>query len=62
MAEKRYNPPIPFRASDFTIEQLDALGDKWKLNRSQVVIHCIARVWQEELGKESKGNVGGKNE
>lgn len=44
---KEYNPPIPFRASTLTLEQLNDLAEKWHLNRSQVIIHCITRTWSQ---------------
>jgi hypothetical protein len=47
-----YNSPLPFRAPDITQEQLEELRKKWGENRSQVIIRCIERIWQQEIGNQ----------
>ena len=53
MSAPTYNQPIPFRAPSITLNQLQDLRNKWGENRSQVIIRCIERIWQEELAGQT---------
>jgi hypothetical protein len=48
-----YNAPVPFRAPQVTLNQLDELKEKWGENRSRVILRCIERVWLQEIGAKS---------
>lgn len=52
LATDTYNPPISFRASDMTIQQLKDLKKKCGENRSKVIARCIERFWMQEFGSE----------
>lgn len=50
------NPPIPFRASNVTLNQLEELKSKWGENRSKVILRCIERAWWQEIGRQIPTN------
>lgn len=52
-AKTPYNTPLPFRAPKITREQLNYLKGIWGENRSQAIIRCIDRAFNDEKGKES---------
>jgi hypothetical protein len=45
-----HSSPIPFRASEVTLNQLEELKEKWGENRSKVILRCIERIWWQEIG------------
>ena len=52
LTSQSHNPPIPFRAPDVTLNQLEELKVKWGENRSKVILRCIERVWWQEIGTQ----------
>lgn len=52
LATDTYNPPISFRASEMTMQQLDDLKKRCGENRSKVIARCIERFWVQEFGPD----------
>lgn len=50
----RSNPPISFRPSDETRQQLDALMAAWGENQTQAVVRCIERAYREAATSAGK--------
>lgn len=56
MPTKKYNAPIPFRASKIILERLDELSELWQINRSQVIIQCITLTWARFANSANNSN------
>lgn len=60
LAADNYNRAVQFRASDWTREQLDDLGDRWKMNRSQVIVQCITFAWSRFIENQPQTEASNK--